>query len=64
MCDDYIKIYRIKKNFIEEIQTIKIDVEKICKLSNEKILLYKNSFHYNYYKIYLYHNGKLIDSKL
>ena len=62
MCHDYIKIYRIKKNFIEEIQTIKIDVEKICKLSNEKILLYKNSYGYNYYKIYLYHNGKLIDS--
>lgn len=52
-----IKVFRIKKNSIEEIQTIRIDVDKIYKLSNEKILLHYNDSNYNYYKIFLYHNG-------
>ncbi len=56
-----LKVIKIKKHSFEEIQTIKIfnsiEYKKILKISNEKICIYL----YEFFKIYLYQNGKLVD---
>ena len=57
--DDKIKVIKIKKYTMEEIQSIKSFAYDIYKLSNNKILIY--DFHE--YMIYLFQNGKLVFDK-
>ncbi len=61
-CMDWIiSIIKIKKNILEEIQSIKTTAHKIIKLSNNKIL----ADSLNEFILYLYQNNKLIfDKKL
>jgi len=56
---DEIKVIKIKKYTMEEIQSIKASFYNIYKLSNNKILIY----HLHEYMIYLFQNGKLVFDK-
>ena len=56
---DEIKVIKIKKYTMEEIQSIKAEAFDVYKLSNNKILIYE----FPEYVIYLFQNGKLVFNK-
>ena len=56
---DEIKVIKMKKYTMEEIQSIKTEIFDFYKLSNNKILTYE----FPEYMIYLFQNGKLVFDK-